>query len=269
MSSNNSRALDIFVAAIIFLSLFVVFAPILHVSPAIFINSLQNVRIQNALRLSLVTSMISATVATIISIPLAYYLAVRKGFISNFFGSLSLLYLGFPPVGLGVSLMILLRDYPGINILTEVLGLVFSVNSIVIAQTVIALPISIGIMRSVYLYLPRYIEELREIYGADILMSFRKIILPITLPGIISTWFIVWFRCFGEFGATIVLAGGTPLFTETLPVAIYNMISLADVGSASTLLIISSIVGLVAILLYSMTNRYMISRIERLTGIWG
>lgn len=260
-----SKLLNFFIFSLMVISLWIVFSPIIYINQEIISNILNNSRILYSIKLSLYTAAISATIATIISIPIAYYLSMHRGIVSNLIGSISILYLGFPPVGLGVCLLIFLRDYPLINSVTELFGLIFTKNSIIIAQSVIAIPIAIGILRGIFMYLPKSIEELTKIYGIKPLLSFRKVILPVTLPGIISAWIIVWFRCFGEFGATIILAGGTPLYTETLPTAIYNMISLADVKTASALLVISTLIGLITILIYSIADTFMRSRVERIT----
>jgi molybdate transport system permease protein len=60
----------------------------------------------------------------------------------------------------------------------------------------------------------------------------------------------------GEFGAAVMLAGATPMKTETLPIAIYLAMSKADVSQAIAIIFILIIIALAALfLMRKLTHR--------------
>ena len=263
---RKSPLLKLTVLTVASLVLLIIFSPLIHTSPALLGTVLREPRVRSALFLSLLSSTVSASLAVAVALPVSYYVSRRSDIVSRLSGSLFLLLLGFPPVGIGISLLILLRDYPGFNLAADTLGLLFSRKSIVLAQFTVATPIAVGILSNTLSYLPPYIEELAEVYGIPPLTKFRRLILPVSLPGIVGAWAVVWFRCFGEFGATLVLAGNIPNYTETVPLAVYNMLSLVKVEAASALLILSAVIGLVTVTMYSITSSKMLARIKLLLG---
>lgn len=265
----RTRLPKILVLAVSFSTLLIIFSPLIHVSPGSLPAVLTEPRTKNAVLLTLVTSTVSATLAVLVALPVSYYVSRRSDMLSKLSGSLFLLLLGFPPVGIGISLLILLRDYPGVGVLTDALGLLFTRKAIILAQFTVAIPIAVGVLTNMLSYLPPYIEELAEIYGIPPLARFRRLVLPVSLPGIFGAWVIVWFRCFGEFGATLVLAGNTPNYTETIPLAMYNMLSLVRVETASALLLISALIGLATVSLYAVASSRMAGKIKTLLGETG
>ena len=50
---------------------------------------------------------------------------------------------------------------------------------------------------------------------------FRRIVMPLALPSLISGAALTWARAMGEFGATLLFAGNLPGTTQTMPLAIY------------------------------------------------
>jgi molybdate transport system permease protein len=53
----------------------------------------------------------------------------------------------------------------------------------------------------------------------------------------------------GEFGATVTLAGATPMKTETLPVAIFLGLASANVGKAIAVIFILIVIAVAALLI--------------------
>ncbi|MEB3773743.1 MAG: ABC transporter permease subunit [Desulfurococcales archaeon] len=252
------------VAILSMVTLVIALSPLLEASPGAMERILVEHRFRRAILLSLVTASISAGIAVSLATPLSYYISRRRGVLARLVSSLHLLFLGFPPVGLGISLLIALRRLPLVSSLSEELGLLFSVKAIIIAQTTIVAPLAVSLLTNVFSYIPSTIDELAKMYGAGELYKFTRVVLRIAAPGIAGAWVLSFFRALGEFGATLVLAGNTPGYTETLPIAMYNMISLADVGTAASLLLLTVVLGVTLILIYSMLQSVLERRIEPL-----
>ena len=69
----------------------------------------------------------------------------------------------------------------------------------------------------------RRYERMAATLGAGPLRVFVTITLPLARRGVIAARLLGFARALGEFGATIVVAGGIPGQTQTLAVAIYNL----------------------------------------------
>jgi len=65
--------------------------------------------------------------------------------------------------------------------------------------------------------------------------------------GLLAGTVITWSKSMGEFGAVLMVAGATPMRTETLPIALFLNISTGDLNlavAAATILILISIITL-------------------------
>jgi molybdate transport system permease protein len=54
---------------------------------------------------------------------------------------------------------------------------------------------------------------------------FLTVALPLARPAIIAGFALSWARSLGEFGASITFAGSFPGKTQTLPMAVYELVS--------------------------------------------
>jgi len=73
--------------------------------------------------------------------------------------------------------------------------------------------------------LDRRLEEAAETLGARAWRRFATITLPLSLRGIAAGCVLAFARAFGEFGATISFVSNIPGETRTLPIAIYELLS--------------------------------------------
>ena len=87
--------------------------------------------------------------------------------------------------------------------------------------------------------------------GASEFQVFRKISLPLCKKGILTGLILSIARVFGEFGATILVAGNIPGETQTVPMAMYYAIENNDVLASKTILIIIVIISIVLTCLYN------------------
>lgn len=176
-----------------------------------------------ALLLSLRTSSASTLLCVIFGVPMAMVLA-RSSFRGlNLLRSLVLLPLVLPPVVGGIALLYTFGRRGLLGHSLDVLGIqvAFSTTAVVLAQTFVALPFLVisleGALRSAG---SRY-EAVAATLGARPTTVFRRVTLPLVLPGLASGAVLSFARSLGEFGATITFAGSLQGVTRTLPLEIY------------------------------------------------
>ncbi len=242
------------------ISLIIVMVPLAYSGFQGLASAVASDRFLRATLLSISTAAVAATLSLILSMPAAYVAARSGGLAARLLSSLHLLLIGLPPVGIGISLLILFSRTPLVSELAaELGGLLFTPRAIVVAQTVITLPLALSVMTSTFTYIPRSLEEIAGLYGAGRTTIFKEVLLPLSAPGMAAAWSLSFFRALGEFGATLVLAGNIPGYTETLPIAMYNMLAIAEVEIAAGLMSLSTLIGLIAVYVTSVMQARMSS----------
>ena len=177
-----------------------------------------------ALRISLVASVASLTVATLLGVPLALVLARgRSGWLRGV-RALVLLPMVLPPVVGGVALLAAFgrRGLVG-GPLERIAGLTipFSGVAVVVAATFVALPFLVLAVEGGVRQLDGRLEEAAATLGASRMTILRRVVLPELAPTLAAGMALAWARALGEFGATITFAGNLPQRTQTLPLLVY------------------------------------------------
>jgi molybdate transport system permease protein len=178
---------------------------------------------QEALLLSLRTSGTSTVICVLLGVPMAVVLARTSFRGQGVLRSLVLLPLVLPPVVGGIALLYTFGRRGLLGESFEVLGLqvAFSTTAVVLAQTFVAMPFLVVSLEGALRTAGRRYEVVAASLGARPTTVFRRVTLPLVLPGLASGAVLAFARSLGEFGATITFAGSLQGETRTLPLEIY------------------------------------------------
>ncbi|WP_018350071.1 ABC transporter permease [Longispora albida] len=189
-----------------------------------------------ALRLSIVTATCATVLAIFFGVPLAWLLA-RVAFRGRrFVRALVTLPLVLPPVVGGVALLLVFGRRGLVGEWLEPLGITlpFTTAGVVLAETFVAMPFLVIAVEGALRGADERYEEAAATLGASRLTAFRRVTLPLAMPGIAAGAVLCWARALGEFGATITFAGNFPGRTQTMPLAVYLALE-TDPAAAITL----------------------------------
>jgi molybdate transport system permease protein len=155
-----------------------------------------------------------------------------------------------PPVATGLLLLWVFGRRSPVGRALDAAGIevVFTWKAVVIAMAVMALPIIVLTARAGFEQLNPRFEQMAATLGARPLRIFFTISLPLAGRTIAAAALLGFARSLGEFGATIVVAGGIPGQTQTLAVAIFNLTELGRDADAIGLLIVSIALAFAAML---------------------
>ena len=177
-----------------------------------------------ALRLSLVAATAATALCVLVGVPLAWLLTQPWLPGRSVLRALVTVPLVLPPVVGGVALLMLFgrRGVLG-EPLAALTGLTipFTTTAVVLAEAYVALPFLVLSVEGALRTIDRRYEEAAATLGADRWTVFRRVTLPLLLPGIASGTVLAWARALGEFGATVTFAGSFPGVTRTMPIAVY------------------------------------------------
>lgn len=203
---------------------------------------------KDALWLSLRTSAISTLLCVLFGTPMAMVLARTTFPGQGALRSLVLLPLVLPPVVGGIALLYTFGRRGLLGEELDVLGIqiAFSTTAVVLAQTFVAMPFLVVSLEGALRTAGQRYDVVAASLGAGPTTVFRRITLPLVLPGLVSGAVLAFARALGEFGATITFAGSLQGVTRTLPLEIYKQRE-ADVDAAVALSLVLVVVAVLVI----------------------
>ena len=208
-----------------------------------------------ALRLSVITSVISIGVVTVIGTPIAFALARSGHWVARIVDALVELPIVLPPVVAGVAMLMAFGRSGLVGGLLHDAGLdiPFTTTAVVFAQIFVAAPFYIRSAKLGFQSVTRDYEDVSQTLGMSPLSTFRQITLPLAAPAIITGLGLSWARALSEFGATMMFAGNLLGETQTMPLAIMTAMetSLDSALALSALLLAVSVLALAALTLAS------------------
>ena len=219
-----------------------------HTTPQALLESLVSEEIRFAIRLSLITSVISTLFCILVSVPAAYALARYDFTGKTMLNTILDMPLALPPLVAGVGLLILFGTTSfGKGLSAYGIQFIFTPQGIILAQFFVNMPFMFRVMRSTFQGInPRY-EYVAQTLGSTEGGAFWRVTLPMARNGLMAGSIITWCRGIGEFGAALMVAGSTRMQTETLPISLYLNMSTGELPlaiAAATILIVISIVSL-------------------------
>jgi len=177
-----------------------------------------------ALRLSLISASAATVICLVLGVPLAWVLARATFPGRRMVRALVTVPLVLPPVVGGVALLLLLGRRGLIGQYLDAwfgLTLPFSTAAVVIAETFVAMPFLVIAVEGALRGADRRFEDAAATLGASRWTTFRRVTLPLIMPGVTAGAVLCFARALGEFGATITFAGSFPGVTRTMPIAVY------------------------------------------------
>ena len=197
-----------------------------------------------------------AIVATAFALPLGIavgWLLARINFLGkSLLVGIVHLPLVLPPVVTGYLLLISFgRKGPIGAFLNEHFGIVFAFRwtGAALACGVMGFPLLVRPIRLAIEAIDRRLEDAAATLGANPILVFVTVTLPLALPGIIAGVVLCFARALGEFGATITFVSNIPGETQTISAAIYSFIQVpGGDAAAARLVLIAIVLALVALI---------------------
>nr|WP_048201753.1 ABC transporter permease [Methanocaldococcus bathoardescens] len=258
MKHINFRGFCILLSFLFTFLLFLAIASLFLIpNPSEVISSLKTEEMMYSLKLSIITSSISTFLVIMLSIPIGYALSRYQFLGKSVIKSILDLPMAFPELVLGLALLLLFgQSFIGKSLEDIGIKIVFTKLGIIVAQFFTALPYAVRVIYSAYEEInPRY-ELVSRSLGYNELETFFNVTLPLAKNGLFASTIITFARCMGAFGAVLILAGGSYMNTEILPITLYLNISYGNLGMAITSGILLIVISFIAILVFEKFESY-------------
>jgi len=242
-------------AAFFFVSVFILLVLVLIVTDALYVDRkavatvLSSKFILHALWMSIWTSLLTTLIAIVFAVPMGYALS-RFRFPGHVVADAIVdLPIVFPPLVVGLTLLVFFSQTALGRWIQEDLGLefVFQPKGIVLCQFVAAASFAIRSAKTAFDDVDRRYENVALTLGCTQWGSFRKVSLPLARNGIIAGGILTWARAFGLFGPLMIFVGSFRGRTEVLSTTIFLEQSVGNLEVALAIALLLIFIALIAV----------------------
>jgi molybdate transport system permease protein len=181
---------------------------------------------------------ITTALLLVLATPLAWWLARGRSRWKAAVGALVALPIVLPPTVLGFYLLIALGPHSPLMALLHPFGvrtLAFTFQGLVIGSLIYSLPFAVQPLRNAFIAIGDEPLEVAATLGASRWSVFRRVALPLALPGYAVAAILAFAHTVGEFGVVMMLGGGIPGETEVLSIEIYRLVEALEWDKAHVL----------------------------------
>jgi molybdate transport system permease protein len=212
----------------------------------------------DALLLSLRLAACVSGILLLIGMPLAYWLAYwnwRGKFLLEAIVALPLV---LPPTVLGFYALLAMGPYGPLGKISQALfhrGLAFTFTGLVLASVLYSFPFTVQPLIASFESIDRRLLDASAVLGAGRLRTFLRVILPLSLPGIVTAVVLSFAHTLGEFGVVLMVGGNLPGITRTVSIDIYDRVQSMDYAGANRMAMVLLIISFVVLSVVYGVNR--------------
>jgi molybdate transport system permease protein len=211
-----------------------------------------------ALFLSLRLAATVSLVLLLIALPLAYWLAYTRWRWKFLLESIVALPLVLPPTVLGFYALIALGPRGFLGQASQKLfghSLAFTFTGLVLASLLYSLPFAVQPLIASFESLDRRLLDAAAVLGANRTRTFFTVILPLSLPGLLTAVVLSFAHTLGEFGVVLMVGGNLPGVTRTVSIDIYDRVQALDYASAHQMALLLLLISFVVLSIVYGVNR--------------
>jgi molybdate transport system permease protein len=173
--------------------------------------------------ISLKVAVFATVITFCLGIVTAYWMLGYRGRWKSLIEGILIAPLILPPTVVGFLLLLLFGKNGPIGRLTAQwdFSIIFSWYGAVLTAIVVSFPLMYRTTLGAFEQVDSSLLQVAQTLGALRNEIFWRVVLPLSVPGVLAGATLAFARSLGEFGATLMLAGNIPGQTQTIPMAIY------------------------------------------------
>jgi molybdate transport system permease protein len=212
-----------------------------------------------AIGLSIRLALSTTLVLLALGLPLAYWITFSQRRWKFLVEALVSLPLVLPPTVLGFYVLLAIGPRsPAGALYARLTGgiLPFSFQGLLVASVLYSLPFTVQPVAAGFAAVDRKLLEASWCLGVSRLATFRRILVPLALPGIATGAILSFAHTMGEFGVVLMVGGNIGGVTRTVSISIYDQVqSLNYAAAAQTSLFLLGLSFAVLALTYALQRR--------------
>jgi molybdate transport system permease protein len=177
-----------------------------------------------------------AIVLVVIGLPIAYWIAYSRWRWKFVVEAIVALPIVLPPTVLGLYVLIALGSRSPLGRWWQSLTghtLAFTFEGLVIGSILYSLPFAVQPFAAAFAGVDSRLIAASSTLGASRLRTFFRVILPLSVPGLVTGIALSFAHTMGEFGVVLMVGGNIPGATRTLSIVIYDRVQAFDFAAAN------------------------------------
>jgi molybdate transport system permease protein len=189
-----------------------------------------------AFTLTVELAVIVSAVLLVIGLPLAYWIAFSRWRWKFLVEAVVALPIVLPPTVLGFYLLVALGSRSPLGRWWQALSgntLAFTFTGLVIGSIIYSLPFAVQPFAASFSAVDGKLLAASATLGASPLRTFFRIVVPLSVPGLVTGIALAFAHTMGEFGVVLMIGGNIPGVTRTVSISIYDQVQASDYASAN------------------------------------
>jgi molybdate transport system permease protein len=205
-------------------------------------------------------------VLVVIGLPVAYWIAFSRWRWKFLLEAVVALPIVLPPTVLGFYVLVALGSRSPLGRFWQTLTghtLAFTFEGLVIGSIIYSLPFAVQPFAASFAGVDARLLAASATLGASKLRTFFRVILPLSVPGVVTGIALSFAHTMGEFGVVLMVGGNIPGVTRTVSIAIYDRVQAFDFAAAN-----QTAAALLALSFLLLSLVYALNRKVWMVGPW-
>src|SRR5580658_5110818 len=179
-----------------------------------------------------------AAVLLALGLPIAYWIAYSRRRWKFLVEALVALPIVLPPTVLGFYVLVALGSRSPLGRWWQAWTghtLAFTFIGLVIGSILYSLPFAVQPFAASFSSVDRKLLAASATLGASPLRTFFRIVLPLSVPGLVTGISLAFAHTMGEFGVVLMVGGNIPGITRTVSIDIYDQVQASNYAAANAM----------------------------------
>jgi molybdate transport system permease protein len=191
-----------------------------------------------AFRLTIELAVVVSAILFVVGLPLAYWITFSRRRWKFLVEALVALPIVLPPTVLGFYVLVALGSRSPLGRWWQSLTghtLAFTFTGLVLGSILYSLPFAVQPFAASFSSVDRKLLAASATLGASPLRTFFRVVVPLSVPGLVAGVVLTFAHTMGEFGVVLMVGGNIPGVTRTVSIGIYDQVQASNYASANAM----------------------------------
>lgn len=216
-----------------------------------------------ALWLTVRLAVLVAAALLVIGLPIAYWITYSRRRWRFLVEALVALPIVLPPTVLGFYVLLALGSQSPLGRWWQALTghtLAFTFEGLLIGSIIYSLPFAVQPFAASFASVDSRLLAASAILGASKLRTFVQVVLPLSVPGLVTGIALSFAHTMGEFGVVLMVGGNIPGVTRTVSIDIFDKVQALNYSGANyTAVVLLVISFLILAVVYGINRRALVA----------
>jgi molybdate transport system permease protein len=199
-----------------------------------------------------------AAILLLVGMPVAYWLAYSTWRWKFLLESIVALPLVLPPTVLGFYALLAMGPRGPLGKLWVALfghGLAFTFGGLILASVLYSFPFAVQPLVASFEGVDRRLLDASAVLGAGRARTFLRVVLPLSLPGVVTAAVLSFAHTLGEFGVVLMVGGNLAGVTRTVSIDIYDRVQSLEYSDANRMALVLLVISFAVLSVVYALNR--------------